>query len=546
MDNPIRNIVIVGGGAAGWITAGLLAAEHNVDQGIVANTPKLAICLIESPDVPIIGVGEGTWPSMRLTLQKIGISETDFLLCCDASFKQGSKFINWRGPVHPTDVSASLSGHMLGGNATTAAITHDSYLHPFSLPIGQQELNLCPFWLPHHQDVAFADAVCQQYQLSEMGLAPKHITTAEYSFVNNYGYHLNAGKFSQLLQKHVTEKLGVRYIPDHVLAIRSQLNGDIASVQTREHGEICGDLFIDCSGTRSLLLGEHLAVPFISQHHVLFNDSALAVQMPYPKDDTPIASCTHSTAQSCGWIWDIALPTRRGIGHVYSSAHLSDRAAEQQLRDYLSADFGAAAADRAELRKLTIAPGHRALCWKNNCIAIGMAAGFIEPLEASALAMVEWTAKTLSSQLPAHRGVMDLIAQRVNQTFLQHWQQIIEFLKLHYVLSKRVDHDYWHDHREGSSIPTSLQDALYVWRYQVPSASDIRHSDVLFPAASYQYVLYGMGFLTELTGSQKPSLQRRAQQLFNENLQRIEKLKLVLEDNRSLLQKIRQHGLPVI
>jgi 2-polyprenyl-6-methoxyphenol hydroxylase-like FAD-dependent oxidoreductase len=531
MDNPIHNIVIVGGGAAGWITAGLLAAEHNADQGLLAANPKLTISLIESPDVPIIGVGEGTWPSMRLTLQKIGISETEFLLCCDASFKQGSKFINWRGVANPSAMQSFNS---------------DSYLHPFSLPIGQQELNLCSFWLPFQQEIAFADAVCQQFQLSELGFAPKQIATPEYSFVNNYGYHLNASKFSQLLQKHITEKLGVRYIADHVLAIHSHPSGDIASVITRQHGEIVGDLFVDCSGLRSMLLGEHLQVPLVSQQHVLFNDSALAVQMPYPQGDAPIASCTHSTAQSCGWIWDIALPTRRGIGHVYSSAHTSDTAAEQQLRHYLSKDFGADAANSAEFRKLSIAPGHRAVCWKNNCIAIGMAAGFIEPLEASALAMVEWTAKTLSSLLPANRGVMDIVAKRLNQTFLQHWQQIIEFLKLHYVLSQRTDHDYWHDHRESSSIPGSLQDALQLWRYQVPSANDISHSDVLFPAASYQYVLYGMGFQTELMGSPKPSLQRRAQQLFNENIQKVQKLKLVLDDNRSLLQKIRQHGLPKI
>jgi len=297
---------------------------------------------------------------------------------------------------------------------------------------------------------------------------------------------------------------------------------------------------------RSILLGEHLQVPFLSQQHVLFNDSALAVQMPYPVADAPIASCTHSTAQSCGWVWDIGLPTRRGIGHVYSSSHISDSAAEQQLRSYLTTDFGEAAANSAEFRKLNIAPGHRALCWKNNCIAIGMAAGFIEPLEASALALVEWTAKTLSNQLPANRAVMDISAKRLNQAFLQHWQQIIEFLKLHYVLSQRADHDYWHDHRESSSIPTQLQEALQLWRYQVPSASDISHSDVLFPAASYQYVLYGMGFQTQLSGGQKPSLQRKAQQLFLENNQRIQTLKPLLDNNRTLLEKIRRHGLPKI
>jgi tryptophan halogenase len=527
MHKPITQIVIVGGGTAGWITAGLLAAEHNVDKGVLAHSPKLNITLIESPDVATIGVGEGTWPSMRSTLSKIGIDENQFIRCCDASFKQGSRFIDWRNdPSKDADSKTPTQSN--------------SYLHPFSLPHGHQELDLCPFWLPHADQVSFAEAVSSQAVLTQLGLAPKTIASAQYHFQNNYGYHLNAGKFSQMLSEHCTQKLGVTHIRDHVSHIINHDNGDIAKVITAAHGEIHGQLFIDCTGTKSLLLGEHLQVPFLSQKSVLFNDSALAVQVPYEQADSPIASCTHSTAQQNGWIWDIGLPTRKGVGYVYSSSHTNDADAEQILLTYLGLD--SATADKLTLRKLSFNPGYRAKCWQNNCIAIGMAAGFIEPLEASALALIEWTAATLAQQLPSNRQVMDTIAARVNQRYQLHWQQIIDFLKLHYVISQREVDSYWRDHRDKQSIPDSLQAQLELWRYQVPNQHDISYKEALFPAASFQYVLYGMGFNTQLPSHVKPSMQQQAQQLFNDNQQRTQVLSKSLLSNRDLLAKVVQYG----
>lgn len=522
MQKPITEIVIVGGGTAGWITAGLLAAEHNVDNGVLAHSPKLNITLIESPDVATIGVGEGTWPSMRSTLSKIGIDENDFIRQCDASFKQGSRFINWCA-----DPQSKVT---------------DSYLHPFSLPHGHQELDLCQYWLPHAEQVSFAEAVCSQQVLTQLGLAPKSIATAQYHFQNNYGYHLNAAKFSQLLTEHCTQKLGVTHIRDHVSQIINNDHGDIDKLITKQHGEISGQLFIDCTGAKSLLLGEHLQVPFLCQKSVLFNDRALAIQVPYTDANSPIASCTHSTAQSNGWIWDIGLPTRKGVGYVYSSSHTNDIDAQQTLFNYLGVD--GAAADKLEPRQLTINPGYRAKCWQNNCIAIGMAAGFIEPLEASALALIEWTASTLAQQLPPNRMVMDTIATRVNERYQLHWQQIIDFLKLHYVISRREVDGYWRDHRESNSIPDSLQAMLELWRYQTPSQQDISYKEALFPAASFQYVLYGMGYNTQLPNHVKPSMQQLAQRLFNDNQQRTQALAKNLPSNRELLDKVAQYGFP--
>ncbi len=518
MRDKIRNIVIVGGGSAGWLTAGILAAEY-------ANDDKSGICitLIESSDVPTIGVGEGTWPSMRATLEKIGVSETDFILECDAAFKQGSKFSNWKS----------------GKN--------DFYYHPFTLPIGSGEIDLFPYWQPYKDNISFADAVTVQTRLCEKDLAPKQISTAEYSYNANYGYHLDAGKFTTFLRKHCVEKLNVKHIVDHVTKVNSYENGDIASLNTKKHGLLYGDLFVDCSGFASMLLGEHYQIPFVSKKHVLFNDTALAVHVPYAQQNSPISSYTLSTAQTAGWIWDIGLPSRRGVGHAYSSAHITDNKAEQQLREYITPAMGKVAAQKANFRKINLNPGHREKFWHKNCVAIGISAGFIEPLEASALVLIELSAKMLTEQLPATRETMDIVAKRFNAKFLDRWQQIIEFLKLHYILSQRTDSDYWQDNCHAEHIPETLRDMLALWRFSPPSNYDIIHTDALFPAASLQYVLYGMGFEPAvLDRNKRTNKSVRAENLFNENMQHCKHLLSALPTNRDLLNKIRQYGLPKI
>jgi hypothetical protein len=177
MSEQIRNVVIVGGGTAGWLTCAVIAAEHcaNSKNGIT-------VTLVESPDVPTVGVGEGTWPTMRGTLRKAGIKEADFFRECDAAFKQGAKFAKW------------VSG-----------ADDDAYYHPLVLPQGYADINLVPFWQPHAEKVSFADAVSFQGQLCEHGLAPKQQSTPEYAHVANYAYHLDAGKFAAFLQKHCVE-----------------------------------------------------------------------------------------------------------------------------------------------------------------------------------------------------------------------------------------------------------------------------------------------------------------------------------------------------
>ena len=273
----------------------------------------------------------------------------------------------------------------------------------------------------------------------------------------------------------------------------------------------------------------------------MFNDTALAVHVPYSDDNSPIASHTISTAQTSGWIWDIGLPSRRGVGHVFSSSHISDDEAEHQLRTYIETTTGKE--HLVEPRKISINPGYRSKFWHKNCVAIGMSAGFIEPLEASALALIELSAKMVAEQLPANRQVMGITAKRFNDKFSYRWQRIIDFLKLHYVLSKRSE-PYWQDNKATESIPDQLQELLTLWEYQVPYGYDTHHTEELFPAASFQYILYGMGHKTQLPNRKKrDDKSQLANKFFNDNIAHTHKLINALSTNRELLNKIKTYGL---
>ena len=239
---------------------------------------NVGIVLVESPDVATIGVGEGTWPSMRTTLQKIGLSEREFIKTCDVSLKQGTQFVGWQS----------------GGGET--------YYHPFSLPQKFGELDLSYHWQRGEQHTDFAHSVSPQALLCDQHRAAKQTQTPDYAFNVNYGYHLNAGKFAGLLQRHCIEQLGVVHISDHITTVNQNVDGSIASLEARETGLIEGDFFVDCSGQAALLIGQHLGSDVTDVSSELFNNTALAAQVLYKDPDSEISSATVASAQTSGWI----------------------------------------------------------------------------------------------------------------------------------------------------------------------------------------------------------------------------------------------------
>jgi tryptophan halogenase len=463
---------------------------------------------------------------MRNTLAKIGIAETDFIQTCDSAFKQGARFVGW--------VDGSMA---------------DAYYHPLNPPVGATEMNLSPHWealnttlgptpSETHERRSFADCVDFQEALCTAGLAPKAITNPEYRGVANYAYHLDAGKFATLLREHAVNRLGVRHVIGDVVRVRQADNGDVESLELADGQVLKGDLFVDCSGFAALLIGGVYKVPFRRCGDVLFIDRALAMQVPYPDPEAPITCHTVSTAQNAGWIWDIGLWTRRGIGYVYSSAHTNDDEAEATLRRYIGP-----AADQLSPRKIAIQSGHREWFWQNNCVAVGLSAGFLEPLEASALLLIEASMDNIADRLPSTRGAMDVVARQFNQTFQHHWNRIIEFLKLHYVLTQRTE-TFWRDNVAPASIPISLQERLDLWRVNPPGPQDFSHAREVFSWPSYQYILHGMRYRTryadlppvaaEAAGAKR--LMARAAQMREEALKQ-------LPPHRELLKKIRAYGL---
>ncbi len=509
-STPHRSVVIVGGGAAGWLTAAIIAAEHNVK-----NNPNVSVTLVESPDVKILGVGEGTWPTMRDTLRKIGIDENQFLLACDASFKQGTCFKQW------------VNGK-----------SNDIYYHPFDLPAGFFDTDIAAWWQQAENNASFASLFSSQVALCEQYKAPKQPQTPPYAAVANYGYHLDANKFADLLKNHSVSVLGVNHIVDHVDAVLGDKGEPIQAIRGKK-GDITGDIFIDCTGFAARLIGEHYGVA-LSPSTTLKNDTAMAVQAKYKSDATPIQSATLSTAQDAGWIWDIGLPTRKGTGYVYSSAHTDDETAKATLLHYLKQDDATADVDEESIRKIQFTPGYRKTLWKQNCIAVGTSAGFLEPLEASALVMIELAAKDIARLLPSSASQMQVAAEQFNQVMNTRWARIIDFLKLHYVLSERQDTPYWREMSDMSGASAQLQSWLDMWQSRPPHADDFVYNNEIFPVASYLYILFGMGFKGQVDGHRFPTTTlSQAEAAIRHNHQRLQQLLAGLPQNRELLSQLR-------
>lgn len=512
INEDIKHVVVVGGGTAGWLTAGVLAAKCVKEQG-----RDLKITLIESSTIGTVGVGEGTWPSLRTTLQTMGVSEAEFIRKCDATFKQGACFKKW------IDNSED-----------------DFYYHPLMLPTNLGPLNSVIRKLNNdssNHDLSYSNMLCSQEAVCERGLAPKDITTPEYQGVLNYAYHLDTNKFSVFIKEHCISKLNINHVVNDIVGTTMGSDGEVASLRLVDGTELAGDFYIDCSGFAGLLIDKHFKIPFLDKSDILFCDRAVAVQCPYAEQDAAIASHTISTATGSGWIWDIGLQKRRGVGHVYSSRYMSEDDAERDLRKYVGKQI-----DELNVRHIKYKPGHREKFWAKNCVAVGLAAGFVEPLEASSILLVEISAYWIAEKLPHQKSGFANCERQFNETFSYRWDTIIEFLKLHYCISRRTDTDFWRDNTHPNSIPAALLEKLGLWREQCPSVVDFLSRADVFPFESYCYILYGMNYKTATYAIGDAHLNMLEKKLHNQQ-RNMAALIHSLPDNRALINKIREYGL---
>lgn len=463
-----HRILVVGGGTAGWLTAGYLSRTLGADL-----PGGIEITLVESQDIGILGVGEGTFPTIRRTLSRIGIDEAEMVRRCGATFKQGAKFVNWRdGP---------------------GTMGPDNYLHAFQTADQHAGPELILYWLMGTAGDQPWDEVCSpQKSAADAMRAPKMPTHPNFDGPLNYAYHFDAARLVPLLQEQAIAN-GTRHIVDTLEEALLDEQGAIAGVRCSASGVLTADLYIDCTGFRAELIGKALNQPWRSVNDVLFCDSAMAFQVPYVSPDAPIASYTISTAQPSGWIWDIGIDDRRGVGHVFSSRHTDSETAERALRSYAGP-----AADKLNVRSFKFDAGFREVNWYKNCVAIGLSSGFFEPLEATGIVFAEMAANLVSNLFP-WGGDFESAARQFNANMLKRYERTLDFIKLHYSISKRRDSQFWMDNVDPASSTASLIELLDRWRYRPPNELDIDPNIDIFDATSWQYVLYGMGWQTDLS-----------------------------------------------
>lgn len=463
-----RSILIVGGGMAGWLTAAYLARFLQLsDYG------QLQITVMDSPDIGVIGVGEGTFPTIRNTLKFLGVDEAQFMRQVSATFKQGIRFTDW--------VRTPESG------------AHEHYFHPFEAPFYTEGPGLTPYWLLQDEATRppFAEAVTFQQRVAEARRGPKRPHEGDFSGPLNYAYHFDASRVAQVLAARA-KALGVGHVEDVLNGVELDATGAIDRVFTKAHGALKADLYIDCSGLRAELIGRGMNVPLKSVRRRLFADRAVTCKVPYERPDAPIESYTIATAHEAGWTWDIGLNGSRGFGYVYSSDHTSDDRAEAVLRRHV----GAGELDLAT-RLIPFETGYRERQWVRNCVAVGLSAGFLEPLESTGILLVEVAAGMIAELFP-HNGPIDAAAARFNELMVARYENIVNFLKLHYCLSQRRE-PFWRDNADPASVPQRLLDLLEQWRYRPPVRFDFILDLESFAFFNYQYILYGMGFRTDLS-----------------------------------------------
>lgn len=412
MSERISTVLIVGGGTAGWMSACILSRR----------CPDLDITLIESSDIPTVGVGEATIIHMTDFLKEMNLKETDWMTGCNATYKEGICFRNFYEPGK-------------------------HYWHPF------QSINLqaTDYWLQKHYtegcgidsyfDYCYSNTV--RNTRNRINLENK-INFDEIRSIN-YTYHLDAGLFAQFLKQNIARPAGVRHVVDDVTEVELDETGFVDHVRTRGHGELRADLYIDCSGFRSLLLGKTLGEPFEDYLQKVPNDRAIAVRVPYEDKDAELRPYTSATALSAGWVWNIPLWHRLGTGYVFSSHYLSPEDAEAELRRHL----GEERVRNLDFHHIRMRIGRFRDTWRNNVAAIGLAAGFIEPLESTGIELAQLGAEELAQYLRTRPSNAFVNRRLYNEKMRIVYNEIVDYIQLHYILTNREDTPYWRDQKYG-------------------------------------------------------------------------------------------------
>ncbi|WP_271880212.1 tryptophan halogenase family protein [Phaeobacter italicus] len=481
MNNRLKKITIVGGGTAGWMTALILETEF-ARTSAAKDRPK--ICLIESPNIATVGVGEATVPRMPKTLRQAGISERAFFRETNASFKLGVKFCNW---------NKDAKGNRI------------DYVNPFAHGQLLEGLEAAEYFLRFgNGDRDFTQSIAPHDDLGRLCKGARPLGQPEFEQRFGYAYHLDAVKFAGMLTK-VCTKQGVEHIRDEVTSVELDEHGNVSHLMLEKRGRHDIEMVIDCTGFRGLIINKALGEPFLDYSEYLPNDRAMALQIEHP-DPEKIESLTRSTALGAGWTWRVPLYNRVGTGYVFSSAHRTDDQAADEYLEWLG-DSGKGATPRVIPMRI----GRVRNAWVKNCLAIGLAGGFIEPLESTAIHMIDHAVRWFAEHLPT-KEIAPSLRSRYNRQMDKLYNEVLEFICLHYRLGNRTDDQYWIDARTEMKVPDRLAENLELWQHRLPMPHDIEFA-TLFDYRVYQTVLlgkqvydtgYGAGIRDRLRPLKKP------------------------------------------
>jgi tryptophan halogenase len=448
MSAEARQIVIVGGGTAGWMTAASFA--RFLDQ-------RYLVRLIESDEIGTVGVGEATIPQIQLFNQALGLDENDFLRQTHGTFKLGIQFVDWLRPGHRYIHAFGQIGRPLG------LLPFHQYWLRYRAAGG--ELGIDAFSL--NASAASQNKFTRQAKPANTALPPM-----------TYAFHFDASLYAKYL-RHYAEQRGVVRIEGRIEQVQQRHDGAIDAVVLANGQRVGGDLFIDCSGFRGLLIEQTLKAGYDDWSHWLPCDRAMAVPCARGGEFTPY---TRSTARPAGWQWRIPLQHRTGNGYVYSSRHLSDDEAAATLLATLD---GEALADPRPLRFVA---GKRRKFWSHNCVAIGLAGGFMEPLESTSIHLVQTAIARLLTFLPDGEPRPADIDEFNRQSAFEY-ERIRDFLILHYKAVERHDTPFW-DHCRTMPIPEELERKIDLF---AACGRIVRHNDELFTEVGWLQVLLGQG-----------------------------------------------------
>jgi tryptophan 6-halogenase len=442
VSDSIRRIVILGGGTAGWMTASYLGK---------ALGESVSITVLEAPAIPKIGVGEATIPNLQKAFfDFLGVPEEEWMRECNASFKMGIKFVNWRtegeGVAQPRPL----------GSAT------DYFYHPFGILPTHDRLPLSHYWFYRRHmgqtDLPFVPTCLASSAAMDAKLAPRYLDGRRWT---NYAWHFDANLVADYLRRFSTTRLHVQHIEDEMSEVVLDDRRFIAALKTKAGRVLDGDLFVDCSGFRSLLINQALREPFLDMSDYLLCDRAVATAVPHDDEREGVEPYTSAIAMKAGWTWKIPMLTRFGAGYVYSSRFASQDEATRDFCRLWDLD-----PSTTPLNQVRFRVGRNRRTWVNNCVSIGLASCFLEPLESTGIYFVYAAIYQLAKHFP-DLGFEPALIDSFNREIETMFDDCRDFIQTHFYFSPRADTAFWRSNKQ-LKLSDNISQKIAMYRAGMP------------------------------------------------------------------------------